>query len=63
MNLAWGKKQFFLYKSIFAWFFLVDRSGSCDSCFGPVKNPWKFDENQWRIAGGSSGGSAAGKEL
>lgn len=43
--------------------FSVDRSGSCDSCFGPVKNPWKFDENQWRIAGGSSGGSAAGKEL
>lgn len=35
-------------------------SGSCDSCFGPVKNPWGFDVHRWRIAGGSSGGSAVG---
>ncbi|XP_028178978.1 glutamyl-tRNA(Gln) amidotransferase subunit A, mitochondrial [Ostrinia furnacalis] len=35
-------------------------SGTIDSIFGPTRNPWGFDENadDWRIAGGSSGGSA-----
>lgn len=47
------------------------RSGTIDSLFGPTKNVWGSpvkevlekngavsDFNQWRIAGGSSGGSA-----
>ena len=35
-------------------------SGTIDSIFGPTKNIWSEDlsENNWRIAGGSSGGSA-----
>lgn len=35
-------------------------SGTVDSIFGPAKNVWSecFEENMWRIAGGSSGGSA-----
>ncbi|CAK1540899.1 unnamed protein product [Leptosia nina] len=32
-------------------------SGTVDSMYGPSKNPWCLDKN-WRIAGGSSGGSA-----
>ena len=37
-------------------------SGTVDSIFGPTKNIWSEDlktENKWRIAGGSSGGSAS----
>lgn len=33
-------------------------SGTVDSIFGPTRNPWSSHED-WRIAGGSSGGSAA----
>ena len=35
-------------------------SGTVDSIYGPSKNCWSenFTENNWRIAGGSSGGSA-----
>ncbi|XP_059610506.1 glutamyl-tRNA(Gln) amidotransferase subunit A, mitochondrial [Phlebotomus argentipes] len=33
-------------------------SGATDSIFGPVKNPWSDGEENWRISGGSSGGSA-----
>lgn len=35
-------------------------SGTVDSCFGPTKNIWNFNEsnNNWHISGGSSGGSA-----
>lgn len=35
-------------------------SGTIDSIFGPTRNPWGFkkDDEDWRIAGGSSGGSA-----
>ncbi|CAG9794658.1 unnamed protein product [Diatraea saccharalis] len=35
-------------------------SGTIDSIFGPTKNPWcyKKEDGDWRIAGGSSGGSA-----
>ena len=33
-------------------------SGTIDSMFGPTKNCWSNDEQNWRIAGGSSGGSA-----
>ncbi|XP_026729366.1 glutamyl-tRNA(Gln) amidotransferase subunit A, mitochondrial-like [Trichoplusia ni] len=34
-------------------------SGTVDSVFGPTRNPWSYDKDKWRIAGGSSGGSAA----
>ena len=40
------------------------RSGTVESLFGPVRNPWAYDfesEDQkldWFVAGGSSGGSA-----
>ncbi|XP_011564785.3 glutamyl-tRNA(Gln) amidotransferase subunit A, mitochondrial [Plutella xylostella] len=34
-------------------------SGTVDSIFGPTRNPWGYDEQDWRITGGSSGGSAA----
>ncbi|XP_053569398.1 glutamyl-tRNA(Gln) amidotransferase subunit A, mitochondrial-like [Bombina bombina] len=53
----------------------VKRSGSTDSIFGPVKNPWSYakhyrekrrsshcvinEDSDWVITGGSSGGSAA----
>lgn len=33
-------------------------SGTVDSAFGPTRNPWLYDKENWRIAGGSSGGSA-----
>lgn len=35
-------------------------SGSVESFFGPVKNVWSkdFENDNWRITGGSSGGSA-----
>lgn len=35
-------------------------SGTVDSIYGPSKNVWSenFSENNWRITGGSSGGSA-----
>lgn len=33
-------------------------SGTVDSIFGPCKNPWGFDDNNFNITGGSSGGSA-----
>ncbi|KAJ8715799.1 hypothetical protein PYW07_010281 [Mythimna separata] len=33
-------------------------SGTVDSVFGPTRNPWLYDKENWRIAGGSSGGSA-----
>lgn len=33
-------------------------SGTVDSIFGPTRNPWSYDKDRWRIAGGSSGGSA-----
>ncbi|XP_049880697.1 glutamyl-tRNA(Gln) amidotransferase subunit A, mitochondrial [Pectinophora gossypiella] len=35
-------------------------AGTIDSIFGPTRNPWgyKRNDNSWRIAGGSSGGSA-----
>ncbi|CAG5020864.1 unnamed protein product [Parnassius apollo] len=34
-------------------------SGTVDSIFGPTRNPWGYNgETDWRIAGGSSGGSA-----
>ncbi|CAH0401734.1 unnamed protein product [Chilo suppressalis] len=35
-------------------------SGTIDSIFGPTRNPWGYRKNddKWRIAGGSSGGSA-----
>lgn len=32
-------------------------AGAIDSVFGPTKNVWK-SQNDWHIAGGSSGGSA-----
>ncbi|XP_061380081.1 glutamyl-tRNA(Gln) amidotransferase subunit A, mitochondrial isoform X1 [Danaus plexippus] len=32
-------------------------AGTVDSIFGPTRNPWQYD-NDWRISGGSSGGSA-----
>ena len=48
--------------------FPIYSSGSTDSIFGPVRNPWnyKFSQpggegngtNDWHIAGGSSGGGA-----
>ena len=34
-------------------------SANSYSCFGPVKNPWKGEENEDLIPGGSSGGSSA----
>lgn len=33
-------------------------SGTVDSIFGPTRNPWGYKNENWRIAGGSSGGSA-----
>lgn len=33
-------------------------SGTIDSIFGPSRNPWQYDKGNWRVAGGSSGGSA-----
>ncbi|XP_012551707.2 glutamyl-tRNA(Gln) amidotransferase subunit A, mitochondrial [Bombyx mori] len=33
-------------------------SGTIDSIFGPTRNPWQYERNNWKIAGGSSGGSA-----
>lgn len=33
-------------------------SGTVDSIFGPCKNPWGLDDDNFNIAGGSSGGSA-----
>lgn len=33
-------------------------SGTVDSIFGPSKNPWGFDDDNFNITGGSSGGSA-----
>ncbi|XP_022112690.2 glutamyl-tRNA(Gln) amidotransferase subunit A, mitochondrial [Pieris rapae] len=33
-------------------------SGTVDSIYGPTRNPWCYNDN-WRIPGGSSGGSAA----
>lgn len=35
-------------------------SGTVDTIFGPTKNVWSedFTGDNWRIAGGSSGGSA-----
>ncbi|XP_059045521.1 glutamyl-tRNA(Gln) amidotransferase subunit A, mitochondrial isoform X1 [Achroia grisella] len=35
-------------------------AGTIDSIFGPTRNPWGYnkDNDNWRIAGGSSGGSA-----
>lgn len=33
-------------------------SGTVDSIFGPTCNPWAYNKDNWRIAGGSSGGSA-----
>lgn len=33
-------------------------SGTIDSIFGPTRNPWEYTNDNWRIAGGSSGGSA-----
>lgn len=33
-------------------------AGTIDSIFGPSRNPWNYDKKNWRIAGGSSGGSA-----
>lgn len=35
-------------------------SGTIDSIYGPTKNVWNADlrDNDWHIAGGSSGGSA-----
>lgn len=33
-------------------------SGTIDSLYGPTKNIWSNDLNNWRISGGSSGGSA-----
>lgn len=33
-------------------------SGTVDSIFGPTRNPWQYNNEDWRIAGGSSGGSA-----
>lgn len=33
-------------------------SGTVDSIFGPTRNPWKNDRENWHIPGGSSGGSA-----
>jgi aspartyl-tRNA(Asn)/glutamyl-tRNA(Gln) amidotransferase subunit A len=33
-------------------------SGTIDSIFGPTKNVWGSSLEDWRIAGGSSGGSA-----
>lgn len=32
-------------------------AGTVDSIFGPTRNPWCYGED-WRISGGSSGGSA-----
>lgn len=32
-------------------------AGAIDSVFGPTRNVWK-SQNDWHIAGGSSGGSA-----
>lgn len=34
-------------------------AGTVDSIFGPSRNPWGCDDSNWRITGGSSGGSAA----
>lgn len=33
-------------------------AGTIDSIFGPSRNPWSYDKSNWRITGGSSGGSA-----
>lgn len=35
-------------------------SGTVDSIYGPTKNIWSknLENDEWRIAGGSSGGSA-----
>ncbi|XP_031764045.1 glutamyl-tRNA(Gln) amidotransferase subunit A, mitochondrial isoform X1 [Galleria mellonella] len=35
-------------------------AGTVDSIFGPTRNPWGYDKSNddWRISGGSSGGSA-----
>lgn len=33
-------------------------AGTVDSIHGPTRNPWAYDNDKWRIAGGSSGGSA-----
>lgn len=33
-------------------------SGTVDSIFGHTRNPWGYNDDDWRIAGGSSGGSA-----
>lgn len=33
-------------------------SGTVDSIFGPCRNPWAYNKKNWRISGGSSGGSA-----
>ncbi|KAH8310844.1 hypothetical protein KR044_003206, partial [Drosophila immigrans] len=34
-------------------------AGTVDSIYGPTKNVWSEDDDNWRIAGGSSGGSAS----
>ncbi|XP_013197249.2 glutamyl-tRNA(Gln) amidotransferase subunit A, mitochondrial [Amyelois transitella] len=33
-------------------------AGTVDSIFGPTRNPWGYNRDNWKIAGGSSGGSA-----
>lgn len=75
MSEANNQKMKFSHKMKILSTFLHLRSGSTDSVFGPVKNPWSYSEqyrekrkwkphgehkdSNWLITGGSSGGSAA----
>jgi len=38
-------------------YIFLSSSGTVDSIFGPTKNIWRSNADEWNIAGGSSGGS------
>jgi len=61
MNLEWGNSQSISVLILYFYLQLCFSSGTTDSIFGPTKNIWGSsltDDEDFYIAGGSSGGSA-----